>query len=240
MLLEVNGLTKAFAGLVAVKGIDFTVRKGEIVGLIGPNGAGKTTIFHLLTGYYKPTAGTIRFNGKDMTHVTPPDACRLGLARTFQIVKPLVQLTVLENVMVGAFAKIRNAKQARALSLEILEFTGQIAYKDMLAGNLTLGMRKRMEVSRALATQPELLLLDETMAGLNSKEIADAVKLIMQIRERGITLVVIEHVMKAIMSISDRIVVINYGEKIMEGCPDAVCNDQQVIKAYLGEDYAKR
>jgi branched-chain amino acid transport system ATP-binding protein len=240
MLLEVNGLTKAFAGLVAVKGIDFTVRKGEIVGLIGPNGAGKTTIFHLLTGYYKPTAGTIRFNGKDMTHVTPPDACRLGLARTFQIVKPLVQLTVLENVMVGAFAKIRNAKQARALSLEILEFTGQIAYKDMLAGNLTLGMRKRMEVSRALATQPELLLLDETMAGLNSKEIADAVKLIMKIRERGITLVVIEHVMKAIMSISDRIVVINYGEKIMEGCPDAVCNDQQVIKAYLGEDYAKR
>ena len=240
MLLEVNGLTKAFAGLVAVKGIDFTVQKGEIVGLIGPNGAGKTTIFHLLTGYYKPTAGTIRFNGKDMTHVTPPDACRLGLSRTFQIVKPLVQLTVLENVMVGAFAKIRNAKQARELSLEILEFTGQIAYKDMLAGNLTLGMRKRMEVSRALATQPELLLLDETMAGLNSKEIADAVKLIMKIRERGITLVVIEHVMKAIMSISDRIVVINYGEKIMEGCPDAVCNDQQVIKAYLGEDYAKR
>jgi branched-chain amino acid transport system ATP-binding protein len=240
MLLEVNGLTKAFAGLVAVKGIDFTVQKGEIVGLIGPNGAGKTTIFHLLTGYYKPTAGTIRFNGKDMTHITPPDACRLGLARTFQIVKPLVQLTVLENVMVGAFAKIGNAKQAKALSLEILEFTGQIAYKDMLAGNLTLGMRKRMEVSRALATQPELLLLDETMAGLNSKEIADAVKLIMKIRERGITLVVIEHVMKAIMSISDRIVVINYGEKIMEGCPDAVCNDQHVIKAYLGEDYAKR
>jgi len=240
MLLEVNGLTKAFAGLVAVKGINFMVQKGEIVGLIGPNGAGKTTIFHLLTGYYKPTAGMIRFNGKDMTHITPPDACRLGLARTFQIVKPLVQLTVLENVMVGAFAKIRNAKQAKELSLEILEFTGQIAYKDMLAGNLTLGMRKRMEVSRALATQPELLLLDETMAGLNSKEIADAVKLIMKIRERGITLVVIEHVMKAIMSISDRIVVINYGEKIMEGCPDAVCNDQQVIKAYLGEDYAKR
>ena len=240
MLHEVNGLTKAFAGLEAVKGIDFTVQKGEIVGLIGPNGAGKTTIFHLLTGYYKPTAGMIRFNGKDMTHVTPPDACLLGLARTFQIVKPLVQLTVLENVMVGAFAKIRNAKQAKELSLEILEFTGQIAYKDMLAGNLTLGMRKRMEVSRALATQPELLLLDETMAGLNSKEIADAVKLIMKIRERGITLVVIEHVMKAIMSISDRIVVINYGEKIMEGCPVAVCNDQQVIKAYLGEDYAKR
>ena len=240
MLLEVNGLTKAFAGLVAVKGINFMVQKGEIVGLIGPNGAGKTTIFHLLTGYYKPTAGMIRFNGKDMTHITPPDACRLGLARTFQIVKPLVQLTVLENVMVGAFAKIRNAKQAKELSLEILEFTGQIAYKDMLAGNLTLGMRKRMEVSRALATQPELLLLDETMAGLNSKEIADAVRLIMKIRERGITLVVIEHVMKAIMSISDRIIVINYGEKIMEGCPDAVCNDQQVIKAYLGEDYAKR
>ena len=240
MLLDVNGLTKAFAGLVAVKEVDFTVRKGEILGLIGPNGAGKTTIFHLLTGYHKPTAGTIRFNGKDMTSITPPDACRLGLARTFQIVKPLVQLTVLENVMVGAFARIRNAKKARELSMEILEFTGQIAYKDMLAGNLTLGMRKQMEVSRALATQPELLLLDECMAGLNSNEIADAVKLIMKIRERGITLVVIEHVMKAIMSISDRIVVINYGKKIMDGTPEAVVNDEKVIEAYLGADYAKR
>ena len=205
MLLEVNGLTKAFAGLVAVNEVDFTVRKGEILGLIGPNGAGKTTIFHLLTGYYTPTAGTVLFNGKDMTRVTPPDACRLGLTRTFQIVKPLVQLTVLENVMVGAFAKIGNAKKAKELALGILEFTGQLACRDTLAGNLTLGMRKRLEVSRALATQPELLLLDETMAGLNSREIADAMKLIMKIRERGITLVVIEHVMKAIMSISDRI-----------------------------------
>lgn len=240
MLLEVKGLTKAFAGLVAVNEVDFTVEKGEILGLIGPNGAGKTTIFHLLTGYYKPTAGTVLFNGKDMTHVTPPDACRLGLTRTFQIVKPLVQLTVLENVMVGAFARIRNAKKAKELALEILEFTGQFACKDMLAGNLTLGMRKRLEVSRALATQPELLLLDETMAGLNSREIADAVKLIMKIRERGITLVVIEHVMKAIMSISDRIVVINYGKKIMDGTPEAVVNDQKVIEAYLGADYAKR
>ena len=240
MLLEVNGLTKAFAGLVAVKEVDFNVRKGEILGLIGPNGAGKTTIFHLLTGYYKPTAGTIRFNGKDMTSVTPPDACRLGLTRTFQIVKPLMQLTVLENVMVGAFAKIGNAKKARELSMEILDFTALIPYKDVLAGNLTLGMRKRMEVSRALATQPELLLLDECMAGLNSKEIVDAVKLIMKIRERGITLVVIEHVMKAIMSISDRIIVINYGEKIMDGTPEAVVKDEKVIEAYLGVDYVKR
>lgn len=240
MLLEVNGLTKAFAGLVAVKEVDFNVRKGEILGLIGPNGAGKTTIFHLLTGYYKPTAGMIRFNGKDMTSVTPPDACRLGLTRTFQIVKPLMQLTVLENVMVGAFAKIGNAKKARELSMEILDFTALIPYKDVLAGNLTLGMRKRMEVSRALATQPELLLLDECMAGLNSKEIVDAVKLIMKIRERGITLVVIEHVMKAIMSISDRIIVINYGEKIMDGTPEAVVKDEKVIEAYLGVDYVKR
>jgi branched-chain amino acid transport system ATP-binding protein len=240
MLLEVNGLTKAFAGLVAVKEVDFTVQKGEILGLIGPNGAGKTTIFHLVSGFLKPTAGTILFKGKDMKGVTPPDACRLGLTRTFQIVKPLVQLTVLENVMVGAFAKIGNAKKAMELSLEILEFTGQLSYKDMLAGNLTLGMRKRLEVSRALATQPELLLLDECMAGLNSKEIADAVTLIMKIRERGITLVVIEHVMKAMMSISDRIVVINYGEKIMDGTPDAVVNDEKVIQAYLGADYAKR
>jgi branched-chain amino acid transport system ATP-binding protein len=240
MLLEVKGLTKSFSGLMAVKDVEFAVHKGEILGLIGPNGAGKTTIFNLLSGTFPPTKGKILFNGRNTKGLTPPSLCRLGLTRTFQIVKPLAQLTVLENVMVGAFAKITDAGKAKDLSLEILEFTGQSAYKGMLASNLTLGMRKRLEISRALATQPELLLLDECMAGLNAKEIADAVQLILKIRERGITLVVIEHVMKAIMSVSDRIVVINYGEKIMEGKPEEVVNDQQVIEAYLGADYAKR
>lgn len=239
MLLEVNGLTKQFSGLMAVKDVDFCVRTGEILGLIGPNGAGKTTLFNLISGFLKPTKGKISFKGKDLKGVTPPGVCRLGITRTFQIVKPLPQLTVLENVMVGAFSKISDAKEAKKLALDTLEFTGQIQYKNSLGSSLTLGMRKRLEVSRALATQPDLLLLDECMAGLNSKEIAEAVHLIMQIRERGITLVVIEHVMKAIMSISDRIVVINYGEKIMEGMPEAVCNDPGVIQAYLGADYAK-
>lgn len=239
MLLEVNGLTKQFSGLMAVKDVDFCVRTGEILGLIGPNGAGKTTLFNLISGFLKPTKGKISFKGKDIKGVTPPGVCRLGITRTFQIVKPLPQLTVLENVMVGAFSKISDAKEAKKLALDTLEFTGQIQYKNSLGSSLTLGMRKRLEVSRALATQPDLLLLDECMAGLNSKEIAEAVHLIMQIRERGITLVVIEHVMKAIMSISDRIVVINYGEKIMEGMPEAVCNDPGVIQAYLGADYAK-
>ena len=240
MLLEVKGLTKAFAGLVAVKDVDFCVRRGEILGLIGPNGAGKTTIFNLISGSLKPTRGKIYFKGNETKGLTPPGLCRLGITRTFQLVKPLSQLTVLENVMVGAFSKIKDAEEARRFALEILEFTGQLPYKDTMASSLTLGMRKLLEVSRALAPQPELLLLDECMAGLNSKEISDAVQLILKIRERGITLVVIEHVMKAIMSISDRIVVINYGEKIMEGIPEAVVNDQQVIQAYLGEDYAKR
>lgn len=239
MLLEVNGLTKQFSGLMAVKDVDFCVRTGEILGLIGPNGAGKTTLFNLISGFLKPTKGKISFKGKDIKGVTPPGVCRRGITRTFQIVKPLPQLTVLENVMVGAFSKISDAKEAKKLALDTLEFTGQIQYKDSLGSSLTLGMRKRLEVSRALATQPDLLLLDECMAGLNPKEIAEAVQLIMQIRERGITLVVIEHVMKAIMSISDRIVVINYGEKIMEGMPEAVCNDPGVIQAYLGADYAK-
>jgi len=240
MLLEVNGLTKAFSGLVAVKDVDFIVKKGEILGLIGPNGAGKTTTFSLISGFLKPTKGNILFRGKTIEGITPPGLCQLGITRTFQIVKPLTQLTVLENVMVGAFSKIKNAKKAKDYATEILEFTGQLQYKDVIASSLTLGMRKRLEVSKALATQPDLLLLDECMAGLNSTEVADAVKLVMKIRERGITLVVIEHVMKAIMSISDRIIVLNYGEKIMDGTPEEVVNNQQVIQAYLGEDYAKR
>ena len=240
MLLEVKGLSKNFAGLRAVHHVDFTVEKGEILGLIGPNGAGKTTIFNMISGSLKPNEGRILFKGQDITGLSPPRICLLGITRTFQIVKPLPRLTVLENVMVGVFSKVKDARKARRRALEILEFTEQLPKKDMVASSLTLGEWKKLEVSRALATNPDLLLLDECMAGLNTKEISDAIHLIGKIRERGITIIVIEHVMKAIMSISDRIVVLNHGEKIMEGTPEQVANDPQVIKAYLGEDYAKR
>jgi branched-chain amino acid transport system ATP-binding protein len=240
MLFEVKGLSINFAGLRAVHNVDFTVEKGEILGLIGPNGAGKTTTFNMISGSLKPTEGRILFKGRDITGLPPPRICLLGITRTFQIAKPLRRLTVLENVMVGVFSKVKDARKARERALEVLEFTEQLPKKDMVASSLTLGEWKRLEVSRALATNPDLLLLDECMAGLNTKEITDAIRLIGKIREKGVTIIVIEHVMKAIMSISDRIVVLNYGQKIMEGTPEQVANDPQVIKAYLGEDYAKR
>lgn len=239
MILEVKGLTKNFGGLMAVKDINFNVTKGEILGLIGPNGAGKTTIFNMIGGYFKPTRGSIYFKGIEITKMSPPQICRLGLARTFQLVKPLPQLTVLENVMVGAFIRVKDPIEARNRAIEILDFTGQIDKKDVKAANLPHGDRKKLEISKALATQPELLLLDECMAGLNPHEVLDAIELIKRIRERGITLIVIEHVMRAIMSISDRIIVLNHGEKIMEGIPEEVTNHPEVIKAYLGEGYAR-
>ena len=240
MLLEVKKLTKNFAGLTAVKEVDFHVKKGEILGLIGPNGAGKTTLFNMISGFLNPTKGNIFLNGKDITGVSPPKICHLGVTRTFQIVKPLSQLTVLENVMVGVFSKIVDTEETRKEAIKILEFTGQLHQKDLKASSLPLGVRKRLEISRALGTRPELLLLDECMAGLNPHEISDAIELIGKIKKNGTTLIVIEHVMKAIMAISDRIVVINHGEKIMEGTPEEVANNQEVIKAYLGEDYVRR
>jgi branched-chain amino acid transport system ATP-binding protein len=239
MLLEVKGLTKKFAGLTAIHDFDQSVERGEVVGLIGPNGAGKTTLFNLISGFLPPTEGRIIFNNTDITSMKPAQICRLGIARTFQIVKPLVRMTVLENVMVGAFSRTKDPRKVKDLAIEVLEFTDQIEKMDQKAGSLTLGERKLLEISRALATQPQLLLLDECMAGLNTKEISVAIDLIGKIREKGVTLVVIEHVMKAIMSVSDRIVVLNYGEKIMEGTPEEVVNDQQVIKAYLGVEFAE-
>lgn len=237
MLLEVAGLTMIFGGLAAVKSADFTVSEGEIVGLIGPNGAGKTTIFNLLSGVYKPTSGSIRFAGEDITHLYPPSkVCLKGIGRTFQMVRPFGNMTVEENVMVGAFAKTSYTAQAREYAREVLDLVGFGRDKDMLAKSLTIADRKRLEVARALATQPKLLLLDEVMAGLNPTEVSEVVKLVGELRKSGITILIIEHIMAAIMSLSDRIIVLHHGEKIAEGTPEVVSRDQKVIDAYLGED----
>ncbi|MCD6473105.1 branched-chain amino acid ABC transporter ATP-binding protein/permease [Candidatus Aerophobetes bacterium] len=237
-ILEVKGLHKNFKGLVAVKEVSFEVKKGEILGLIGPNGAGKTTIFNLITGFLLPDSGTVKFKGETITGLRPPHKiCVKHIGRTFQLVKPFSKMTVLENVMIGAFSQSKKTTEVRERSKRILSFIGLLDHQDSLAANLTIADRKRLELGRALATHPELLLLDETMAGLNPKETEDIIELIRKIHEQGITLFIIEHVMKAIMSLSDRIVVLNYGEKINEGTPAEVSKNKKVIDAYLGEEY---
>jgi branched-chain amino acid transport system ATP-binding protein len=236
VLLRVTGLGKRFGGVRAVDNVDFEVRRGQVVGLIGPNGAGKTTLFSLIGGAEKPTAGTIEFEGQPITGLRPSRIAQLGIARTFQIVRPLPRLTVLENVMTGAYCRVTRRSRAREIALDGLEFTGLIHRKDAVARSLTIADRKRLEITRALATQPRLLLLDEVMAGLTPTETETAVDLLHRVRERGLSMVVIEHVMRVIMSISDIIVVLNYGKKIAAGDPQGVANDPAVIRAYLGGD----
>jgi branched-chain amino acid transport system ATP-binding protein len=235
-LLELDALTKRFGGLTAVSGVSLAVGAGEIVGLIGPNGAGKTTVFHLLSGFQTPTAGAIRFKGISLVGARPHEICRRGLARTFQIVQPFVNLTALENVMVGAFNRTDDVAAARAHALEVLDFVGLGARRDALARELTLPDRKRLEMARGLATRPELLLLDEVMSGLNPTEIEAIIGLIRRIHAQGVSLLIIEHVMRAIMALSQRIVVLHHGEKIAEGEPAAVARDRRVVEAYLGEE----
>lgn len=240
-LLECHEVTKNFGGLTALLNVTLLVNKGEIVGLIGANGAGKTTLFNLISGVYSPSSGSIRFDGQEITGLKTHDICRKGLVRTFQIVRPFNNMTVLENVMVGDLFGVKRNKNlslAKEEALKILEFTGLYEKKDALGKELTISERKRLEVSRSLATKPRLLLLDEVLAGLNSTETSEAIKLVKKIRdEMGLTIFIIEHVMKAVMGLSDRIIVLHNGEKIAEGSAEEVAENPAVIEAYLGEKH---
>lgn len=234
-LLEIRGISRFFGGLAAVSDVSFMVDKGAIVGLIGPNGAGKTTVFNMINGFYAPSKGEIYFKGEKISQLKPHQICKRGIARTFQVVKPLQRMTVLDNVIASAFVRARNRAQAEAMAMETLKFTGLYDDRAILSKSLPLGKRKKLEIARALATQPEMLLLDESCAGLNPSELNEAIEIIKKIRDRGITILIIEHHMKVIMSISDRIVVINYGQKIAEGTPLEIRHNPLVIEAYLGE-----
>ena len=239
-ILEVTGLCKYFGGLAAVAGVDFCLEKDEILGLIGPNGSGKTTVFNLIAGVFKPDRGSIKLDGQDITGASSAAVCQMGIGRTFQIPLPFSRLTVLENVRLGRVYGSQPAesiKQAEMEADEILEFIGLKAKRSILSGSLPLLDRKRLELGKALATRPKVLLLDEILGGLTPAEIDTAMKLILAIRNSGVTLVVVEHVMRAIMGISDRVIVLNSGAKIAEGPPKKVVHDRNVIEAYLGVDH---
>ncbi|NLB17971.1 MAG: ABC transporter ATP-binding protein [Syntrophomonadaceae bacterium] len=236
-LLEVKELTINFGGLIAVNNLDMIVNTGEAIGLIGPNGAGKTSAFNLISGVYKPTNGKVIFDGEDITGLPPYEVNRKGIGRTFQVVKPFGSMTVLENVMVGGFVHTSKRSKSRAIAMQVLEQVDLKRKMNSLAKNLTLSDRKRLEVAKALATEPKLLLLDEVLAGLNPTEIEEAVKMIKSINQSGISILMIEHVLQATMAICSRIVVLDYGKKIAEGTPQEVTNNPEVIKAYLGDEY---
>ncbi len=236
-LIEAENLTIRFGGLMALREVSFHIDPGEIVGLIGPNGAGKTTLFNVVAGVFRTESGKIRFNAEEITGLRPFELSLKGIARTFQITKPFLNITVFENMMVGALSKEKNLVAGEKISMEVLEFVGLIPKKDLLAASLTLEDRKKLELARALATKPTLLLLDEVMAGLNIKEMEDTLKLIRKVQAGGVTIFIVEHVMKAIMSISHRVMVLHHGEKIAEGAPNEIVQNQKVIDAYLGRSY---
>jgi branched-chain amino acid transport system ATP-binding protein len=235
--LEAIGVTKRFGGLFANDNIHFTVEEGEIVSIIGPNGAGKSTLFNCVTGLYHPNSGKISFMGQEITHYRTDRICKMGVARTFQIVQIISDMSVLENVMTGALLRFNKIRPAIDKAEEVSTFTGLIEKKGLLSTELTIADKKRLEVSMALATQPKLLMLDESMAGLTRVELRGMIDLIKRIRKNGVTLVVVEHVMEAVMEISDRVIVLNSGRKIMEGSPQEVVVNKEVIQAYLGEKY---
>ncbi len=235
-LLEIREVSQWFGGLRAVDQVSLVVGEGEIVGLIGPNGAGKTTLFNIASGFFPPTTGDVLFDGRSIVGRRPDEVCELGLTRTFQLVKPFPRMTVAENVMIGAFKRTNSRSAAEARAREVLDFVGLADAASQPASQLTLPSRKRLEVARALATEPRLLLLDEVMAGLTPTEMMHMVGLIKALRERGMTVLVIEHVMRAIMALSERIAVLHHGRLIAEGPPDAVVRDPAVVEAYFGEE----
>ena len=239
-LLELDGVSKRFGGLDANRDVSFTVEEGQIVGLIGPNGAGKTTLFNCVSGFFPPTSGSIRFAGREIAGWAPERVLRAGLARTFQVVRSFAEMSVLDNVMIGAFARTNRAGEARARARELLDFTGLASRANARGADLTIADKKRLELTRALATQPRLLMLDEVMAGLNPAERTQAVELIRAIRERGTTVLLVEHVMEVLMPISDHVVVLDSGRKIAEGPPQTIVRNPDVIAAYLGEKYRPR
>ena len=240
-LLEADAVTKTFGGLVANKDVSLTIRAGEIVGLIGPNGAGKTTLFNCISGYLHADAGRVTFAGEDVTHARPERVCGLGIARTWQVVRTFGRMTTLENVMCGAFKRTGRRAEAEARARRLLAFTGLGARDDVVAAHLTLADKKRLEIARALATEPRLLLLDEAMSGLTPSETAAAVDLVRRIHgELGIAICVVEHVMEVVMPLSQRVIVLEYGQKIAEGPPAEIVRNEQVIRAYLGDHYRDR
>ena len=237
MLLRLEQVTKSFGGVMAVRAVDLTVAQGEILGVIGPNGAGKTTLFNLITGFYRPDRGRVFFDEKDITASGPADRCKRGIARTFQLVRPFQSMTLGENVAVGAIygrMPAGSRRQAESQAREILELVGLAALFDTPAHHLTLMNRKRLELARALATQPFLLLLDEFLAGLNPSEVHAAMELIQHLRASKITIILVEHIVEAVFGISDRVIVLNVGDKIAEGSPAQIASDERVIDAYLG------
>jgi branched-chain amino acid transport system ATP-binding protein len=237
ILLQVQGVTKRFGGLQALSHVTFDLPEGQILGLIGPNGAGKTTLFNTINGVYKPEEGRVVFRGQDVTGKKPYEVASMGMARTHQIVRPLNELTVRENVMAGACFGHEDQPlgNAAAIAHEVLTFVGLAARADQLAGSLNVAQKKRLEMARALAAHPYLLLLDEVLAGLNPSEIDGMVQTVLKIREQGVTILMIEHVMKAVMNVSDRIIVLDYGQQIAEGNPQEIVNNPRVIEAYLGD-----
>ncbi|HCX61162.1 MAG TPA: ABC transporter ATP-binding protein [Clostridiales bacterium] len=236
-ILNIDNITMKFGSLVANENVSFTIHENEIVSLIGPNGAGKTTLFNCITGFYQPFSGKVTYKDKDITGFTAYKICRLGITRTFQIVQTLKEMTVEENIMTGAFLNTKSRKEAEAITSEIMELTDLTKKKSILGGSLTIVDKKRVEIARSLATKPQILMLDECMAGLNQTEIKDVMNLCLKLKESGLSLLIVEHIMEAIMPISDNIVVLNAGKKIAEGVPSDIVNNDDVIKAYLGDKY---